>query len=323
LSLLRFGLGSALKDEGIPAPIKSALQELNDAMDRTIATIQSLDADERAARMQRLQREFTAWRRATARRLDMMLDPGPLVPGDFPQELIAPFIDTRGDRVALEIFPKLPNEAYPGVVDPLDPAFLHDFVGDVYGVDQRATGVIMQVYNSGDLILRSYQQAGVFALLAVFVLVLIDFRNLWDALLTLVPVAVGFAVTFGIMWALRPVGDRIGILMQINAANIIVLPLMFGIGVDSGVHIIHRHRQDPGGRPPGMTAGTGKAITITSLTTMIGFGAMMIASHRGIRSLGFVLTLGIGLTMLACWMVMPAWLELCRRRGGAARAAEQ
>jgi hypothetical protein len=101
--------------------------------------------------------------------------------------------------------------------------------------------------------------------------------------------------------------------MHINPANIIVLPLMFGIGVDSGVHMLHRYRQDPVSRPLGLTSGTGKGITLTSLTTMIGFGAMMLASHRGIRSLGFVLAVGIGLTMIACLTVMPSCLELRRR----------
>ena len=119
------------------------------------------------------------------------------------------------------------------------------------------------------------------------------------------PVVIGFIWMFGVMWLIG---------VDVNAANIMVLPLLFGIGVDSGVHILHRYRQDQVSRPLGLTAGTGKGVTITSLTTMIGFGSMISASHRGIQSLGIVVTIGIGLTLVACWVVMPAWLELRQRR---------
>ncbi len=164
---------------------------------------------------------------------------------------------------------------------------------------------MVQIYESGALIWRSYLWAGLYALLAVYVIVAFDFQSFSDAMLSLVPVAVGFALTFAAMYLAG---------VAINPANIIVLPLMFGIGVDSGVHILHRYRQAPYDQPPGMTAGTGKGITLTSLTTMIGFGALLLARHRGIASLGFVLAVGIGLTLIACWTIMPAWLELRNRR---------
>ncbi|MFW6032135.1 MAG: MMPL family transporter, partial [Phycisphaeraceae bacterium] len=145
----------------------------------------------------------------------------------------------------------------------------------------------------------------------VLVLVWIDFRSLSDALLSLVPVTSGFLVTFGVMAILD---------IQINPANIIVLPLIFGIGVDAGVHMLHRYRQNPSLRPVGLAAGTGKGVTLTSLTAIIGFGSLLVASHRGIASLGFVLSVGILLTLMACWILMPAALELRSRwwekRGG-------
>jgi uncharacterized protein len=147
--------------------------------------------------------------------------------------------------------------------------------------------------------------AGLFAAIVLIFMILPTFRRgLHDSLLILVPVAMAFATTFGIMWLVG---------MQVNAANIIVLPLMFGIGVDSGVHVLNRYRQDPDGQPVGLTQGTGKGITITCLTSVIGFGAMILSSHRGIASLGFVLALGLAMTMLACWTVMPAWLSLRNR----------
>ncbi|NJL30948.1 MAG: MMPL family transporter [Phycisphaerales bacterium] len=169
--------------------------------------------------------------------------------------------------------------------------------------DAEVSGVVVQIYESGSLIQRSYIFAGMLALIAVLILVWLDFGNIKDALLSLLPVVVGFALTFGIMklWG-----------MMINPANIVVLPLMFGIGIDSGVHIIYRWRMDQTGRPPGLTQGTGKGIVIVNLATLLGFGGMMLARHRGMQSLGFVLTLGMAMTLLACLTVMPAWLSLRR-----------
>ena len=212
-----------------------------------------------------------------------------------------PYISEDGRRYALEVCPAVGPELH----GPLEPSFLRRFIADMRSVDLDVTGVIAQIFYSGDLIKTSYEWAGLYALAAVFALVLFDFMRIGSALLCLLPVAMGFAATFGVMWLCG---------MQVNPANIIVLPLMFGIGVDSGVHILHRYRMDHVNRPLGLTAGTGKGVAVTSLTAVIGFGCLVLARHRGIQSLGFTLATGICLTMLACLIAMPAWLELRTRR---------
>ena len=254
--------------------------------------------------MAKLQIAYHNWRTITAKRIEIALDGKPLTPKDLSPKLLEPYIADLGQgnfKYALEIHPKLPNDG--SVSGVLDPQFLPVFMQQLEQIDPSVTGVIAQVYRSGDLIKRSYINAGYLALIAVFILVLLDFRSIGDAILCLIPVAVGFAITFGVMYLAN---------MKINPANIIVLPLMFGIGVDAGVHVLHRYRHDPSARPLGLTHGTGKGITITSLTSMIGFGVMLLGQHRGIQSLGFVMFVGIGMTMLACWTVMPAWLEIMR-----------
>ena len=283
-----------------PSSLQSNLGQLQQALNAFSQTVNTLSNAELDARLNALRADYGQWRRNVARQIDQALAPGPVRLDDLPPKLLEPFIgraDNGERRYALAVHPKLPT----GVNDPLEPGFLGRFVQHVYSIDPQATGVIVQVYESGELIWRSYLWAGVYALLAVFLIVSFDFQSFADGALALVPVAAGFALTFA---AMHLAG------VKINPANIIVLPLMFGIGVDAGVHVLHRYRQAPFRDPPGLSAGTGKGITLTSLTTMIGFGALMIARHRGIASLGFVLTVGIGLTMLACWTVMPAWLAL-------------
>jgi hypothetical protein len=90
--------------------------------------------------------------------------------------------------------------------------------------------------------------------------------------------------------------------------------LIFGIGVDAGVHAVHRWRAEPLGRPAGLSGGTGRGITLTMATTMIGFGSMLFAEHRGIKSLAFVMLAGLSVTLLACYTTLPAILRLRTRR---------
>lgn len=303
---LQLLLGLAATRE-IPKPIRLALERLERSVIQLAQTTETYITAERAARTYALQSEFEAWRDETGERIRKILDTSPLTRADFPDGLLSPYVAQDPEKpegqlmYALEVYPDVPAD----VPSMLDPAFLPQYVADMVKIDTRVTGPAPQIFRSGVLIKESYQLAGVFALVVVFILVYLDFLKLADALLSLVPVAVGFAVTFGVMYLCG---------MQINPANIIVLPLMFGIGVDSGVHVIHRYRQDSQTRPLGLTAGTGKGITITSLCTMIGFGSMLTARHQGVVSLGFVLTVGIGMTMLACWTVMPAWLEIREQR---------
>jgi predicted RND superfamily exporter protein len=117
----------------------------------------------------------------------------------------------------------------------------------------------------------------------------------------MLPVAVGFLGAFAVLGLTG---------MPLNFANIIVMPLIFGIGVDAGVHIVHRWRVEPLGRPAGLSGATGRAITLTMVTTIIGFGCMLTAQHRGIRSLGMVMVSGLSVTLVACYVVLPAVLRL-------------
>ncbi|MCC7409947.1 MAG: MMPL family transporter [Phycisphaeraceae bacterium] len=293
LALVR-GLGA------IPAALKLSIDRVGEALDKTLATLNSLSEPRRSEQLAALQSSYAKGRSAVIERLEQVVDLSPLRDTDLPSELRSLFVDPRG-RMVVEAHPRIP----PGVESVLDPAVLPGFIRDVYSVDPNATGAAVQIYESGRLIRSAYRTAGILAFIAVFLLVALDFYSLKDAALSLVPVGVGFILTFGIMWLAG---------VHFNAANIMCLPLMFGIGVDSGVHMLHRHRQDPHTRPLGLTHGTGKGVTITSLTATIGFGSLMIAQHRGVASLGFVMATGILMTMLACWFVMPAWLEFRNRK---------
>ncbi len=327
LTLLRRIVARTVALPEVPPPILEGLEQLRAELDRTEQAFSALpgppplwrleqlvglerllerDVPERVRRVAEIDRAWVTMRQELASRLGMLLEPTGLLPEDFPVSIMRPFVDASDPdrpRYCLHIFPKLPDD--PEITNPLSPLFLPGFVEDLVSVDPEATGVVVQVQRSGDLIWSSYRQAGVAALVVVFVLVWLVFRSIGDTLLAMMPVVLSFLATFGVM-AMSGV--------YLNPANLMVLPLLFGIGVDAGVHVVHRSRLNPEKRPIGLTYGTGKGITLTSLTTMFGFASMMLARHRGVASLGFVMTIGLGCIMLVCWTVLPAILELVQRR---------
>jgi predicted RND superfamily exporter protein len=98
-----------------------------------------------------------------------------------------------------------------------------------------------------------------------------------------------------------------------NPANIMTLPLVIGVGVTSGIHILNRFAEER--RPSILAKSTGKAVIVSAVTTMFGFGALIFGKHQGIQSLGYIMTVGTGTCMVAALTFLPAVLTLLLRRG--------
>jgi hypothetical protein len=98
--------------------------------------------------------------------------------------------------------------------------------------------------------------------------------------------------------------------LQLNMANLIVLPLFLGIAVDNGIHVVHRMLEAPQDATSPLAHSTGKAVVLTSLTTMVGFGSLMVAQHFGVFSLGALAALAVGCSLVATLIVLPLLLSL-------------
>jgi predicted RND superfamily exporter protein len=98
--------------------------------------------------------------------------------------------------------------------------------------------------------------------------------------------------------------------LDLNPANLIGIPLVLGIAVDYGVHVIHDFLERPG--PYRMSVSTANSVLVDALTTILGFGALMVASHRGLESLGRLLTLGVTCCTFTSLVVLPAVLAWIR-----------
>ena len=137
----------------------------------------------------------------------------------------------------------------------------------------------------------------------VALLMLVNFRSLRWAGLALVPLVVG------ILWMLLLM-EVFGIML--NFYNMIVLPAVLGIGNDAGVHLVHRYREEGEGTIWPVLRSTGEHVTMGSLTTMIGFGGLLLSFHPGLHSIGVLAVVGIGTTLLSAVFFLPAlfqWLE--------------
>ncbi|MBC8289732.1 MAG: MMPL family transporter, partial [Planctomycetes bacterium] len=143
---------------------------------------------------------------------------------------------------------------------------------------------------------------GAFTSLVASLALIIDWKSVLLCVVTLVPPVMGGVLLFG---CLAVIG------VDFNPANLIVLPLILGIGVDDGVHVVHDFRSQRGAYR--MSASTMNAIVLTSLTSMIGFGSMMLAAHQGLYSLGLVLVIGIGNCLFVSLVLLPALLAVARR----------
>jgi len=176
-----------------------------------------------------------------------------------------------------------------------------EFVRQVRSVDPEATGNPLQVYEASRHMKRSFEQAAWYALLAIIPAVLLDFRRLNHTLLAALPMGVGMLQTFGLMGLLD---------IPLNPANMIVLPLVLGIGMESGINLLHDLRSQ-GRHYHGACNSVIVAVVVNSVTTMVGFGALMIANHQGLQSLGRVLTISMGCCLFSS-LVLPNLLLVGR-----------
>jgi uncharacterized protein len=230
--------------------------------------------------------------------------------GDFQETFEALQQQDNRERLRIEDLPPALRERFVGVtgkhllqVYPKKNVWQREnqqeFVTQLRTVDPDVTGTPVQLLEYTSLLKQSYEQAAWYALAAIALLVFLHFRNLGLVLLALVPVLIGSVWLAGIMGA----GN-----LPFNPANIMTLPLVLGIGVTNGIHILNRFAEEHS--PSILAKSTGKAVLISGLTTIAGFGSLVLAKHRGIESLGLVMSTGVATCMFAGLTFLPALLSL-------------
>ncbi len=223
---------------------------------------------------------------------------GRLKPEDLPPAAHNRFIGRTG-KYKVDVFPK--NDIWQHTNQQ---EFLAELRQAVAPNGDKVTGEPVQIYEYTTLLKESYQQAALYALVAIAIMVFLHFRSVACVLLSLLPVAIGSIWTAGLMGFFG---------FPFNPANIMTLPLVIGIGVTNGIHILNRVAEE---QKPGILAkSTGKAVLVSGLTALTGFGSLTLAKGQGIQSLGFVMAIGIAACMIAGLTFLPALLNILARYG--------
>ena len=182
-----------------------------------------------------------------------------------------------------------------------DYAALERFTTAASTVDPEATGKSFRTLEGLRQMKRGFEHAALYALAAIVLVLMLDLRRFAELALGLFPLAVGVVLTLGVMGLCG---------VSLNPANMIALPLIVGVGVDNGVHVLHDYRNRARGLPFRLGAATGRGVLVAGLTTVLGFGTLITARHAGMASLGLALTLGVTFCMFSALVFLPAVLQL-------------
>ena len=183
---------------------------------------------------------------------------------------------------------------------------LTGFVADLRKIDPEVTGVPVVVYESSLLMRETFLEAAGLTIILVSLILFLSSFSITYVLLTLVPL---FA---GIFWLLEIMGIT-G--LSFNLANFFAIPVLIAIGVDGGVHFLARWKELSEGERLYYTS-TPVAVGLSFCTTMIGFGGLLLAHHRGLASLGGIMVTGSATCLVGCMVVLPAVFRLIERIKG-------
>ncbi|MCF6147414.1 MAG: MMPL family transporter [Candidatus Kuenenia sp.] len=176
---------------------------------------------------------------------------------------------------------------------------LDEFVSEIRSLQPEATGAPFQIYDTNKLIKKGFLTAGCYTMAIIFVILLFAYRKIVLTFSTLYPLILTILWTIGFMKLFR---------IQPNPANVIAFPLILGISIDNSIHTMLRINEKEGFWV--YQTSTGKAIIVSSLTTIIGFGSLALASHRGISSLGLILVISLSCSLVTSIFVLPSTLSL-------------
>jgi hypothetical protein len=266
-----------------------ALNPLDQSLSAFETQFETADPDARQLMLDRLQ--------------DSLLSPLPAVIGDLgqslgaeritreslPRELVERWVSAAG-LYRLQIYPKK---------DLNELENLRELILDAKQVDPHVTDLPVTYLESMNEVIKAFQQAFAIAFLATTIILLIVLRNVKDTVLVLLPLLLASLFTAAATVVLD---------IPFNFANIIALPLLFGLGVDSGIHMAHRlHELEHDHTGDLLNTSEAKGVFFGALTTVFSFASLALTPHQGTASMGLLLSIGLMLTLICALVVLPAF----------------
>ncbi|MGH8643485.1 MAG: MMPL family transporter [Gammaproteobacteria bacterium] len=222
--------------------------------------------------------------------------------GTLPKSLVERWRTPDG-QYKIEVFPK---------EDLNDNTALHHFVTEVRSVAPNVTEAPVINLESGKAVVHALQLAFLYAFGSAAVLIGVLLKSALDAVLVLMPLLLGGLFSVGVLVLTG---------LAFNFANIITLPLLLGISVDNGIHVVHRMRAAHPSEGRLLQTSTARAVVLAALTNMFSMGTLMLSPHRGTAGMGQLLTIGLGAALICTLVILPALLDTPRLRARSRAAA--
>ena len=223
-------------------------------------------------------------------RLRSALSAGPVTLASIPQDVARDWMLPDG-RARMQVMPT------PQVRGSLG---LRQFVDQVTSVAPDAGGPAVTIEATSETIVGAFRLAAIIAVVAITVILAVSLRRLLDVVLVLAPLLLSALLTL-LVAVLLP--------LPLNFANIIALPLLLGVGVSFNVYFVMNWRE---GRPLVLGSATARAIVFSALTTGTAFGSLALSAHPGTASMGELLLISLGCTLVASLVFIPALLAAVR-----------
>lgn len=276
-----------LKNSNLTA-VSPALRLLNQAK-RFNVVLQNQNEASRKQMLQSLQRRLMATLPEQLRMLRKSLSATEITIKTLPKDLVERWVTVDG-RYRVEIMPRENMN---------DIQAMRRFVDAVQNVTPDATGYPVIILEAGNAVVEAFQQAFMLALVVIAILLFILMGGILDPLMILMSLLLTGVLTGASMVLFG---------IPFNFANVIALPLIMGIGVDSSIHIVHRIRTAPPTGSHLLQTSTARAIFLSTLTTLASFGSLAFSSHRGMASMGKLLSIGVIIAIICALVALPAFI---------------
>ncbi len=230
-------------------------------------------------------------------RMQTLMEAEPVNLDTLPRDLVSHYISAKG-KYRIQVFPKK---------DLRDITNLEKFVVAVTTIAPNATDQPVTVLMAGKTIVSAFRTASLLAFIIIALFLRLVMHTWKEVMLVLAPLLLALCYTMALAVLLG---------IPFNFANIIIVPLLLGIGVDSGIHVVQRVKELSGINTHILETSTARAVLFSSLTTIMSFGTLSFMHHAGTAGMGKLLTLSVALMIVCTLIVLPAYLELRLTRKG-------
>ena len=301
-TLVKEGESCVKRVEGQPRPEGGWPRVAASEDMKAIAAFAEAHPDEVAGLLDQFQAIFQPRMKRTYER---MANPEPITLETLPESIRERYESDDGSQFLVTAYPS---------GDVWEREFQERIFADAATVSDRVTGMPPLFVATIERGASEGKAATLYALAAIAVLLLLDFvllsggglGGVVSSALALVPLVIGTIWTVGCMTLLG---------IDINIANVIAIPLILGIGIDNGVHVIHRYRLEGEGQIGPVLSTVGRSIMLTSMTTIAAFGTFAFGLYRGFATMGVILGLGIAICFFLSAFLLPALFRPLEKMG--------